>query len=191
MFSSLVNLFGCVNKDAKTKVIDSSNIMEKFRQNIEANRILTIQTLDTTNDAELEDKILANIHSKLNLELSNDKDILPTLTKEKQAVYYINQVEGAINNGGLDQFYLNNFINSDRSYMFDKTVEAFQLIGAVKFADLINRANQVFQQNKNDFYEQEGLFDKLDQEFYDTYKQENLFDLRIKFIRSNLNYFAD
>jgi hypothetical protein len=191
MFSAILKLFGCADKDSDKKVIDSSGVIQEFRHNIEANRILTKQTLDTASDEKLEDKIIANINSKLNPELSNDKDVLPALTKERQAIYYIYQVEGEINNGGFDQFYLNNFVNSDRAYLFDKTTEALKLIGATKFADLVKRANQVFKQNEKDFSEKEGLFDKLDQEFYDTYQRENLNELRIKFIRNNIESFTD
>jgi hypothetical protein len=191
MFSAILALFGCANKHSDKKVIDSSDIMQGFRQNIEANSILTKQILDTTSDEKLEDKIIANIHSKLNPELSNDRDVLPTLSKQRQVIYYIYEVEGEVNNGGFDQFYLNNFVNNDRAYMLDKTIEAFQLIGSTKFTDLVKRANQIFKRNEKDFREKEGLFDKLDQEFYDTYQQENLYDLRIKFIRNNIESFTD
>jgi hypothetical protein len=165
--------------------------MQEFRQNIEANRILTKQVLDKTADEKLEDKIIANINSKQDPDLSNDKDVLPALSKERQAIYYIYLVEMEVNNGGFDQFYLNKFVNNDGSYMFDKTTEAFNLIGATKFADLVKRTNQIFKANEKDFVNKEGLFDKLDQEFYDTYKQENLYDLRIKFIRNNIETFVD
>jgi hypothetical protein len=191
MFSSILKLFGCGAKNSDKKVIDSSGVMQEFRQNIEANRILTKQILDTTADEKLEDKIIANINSKQDQNLSNYKNILPTLSKERQAIYYIHLIEAEVNNGGFDQFYLNKFVNSDGSYMFNKTSEAFQLIGAAKFADLVKRANQIFKENEKGFAEKEGLFDKLDQEFYDTYKQENLFDLRTKFIRNNLAAFVD
>lgn len=191
MFSSILKLFGCGDKNSNKKVIDSSGVMQEFRQNIEANRILTKQMLDTTSDEKLEDKIIANINSKQEADLTNDKDILPTLSKERQAIYYIYLVEMEVNNGGFDQFYLNKFVNNDGSYMFDKTTEAFQLIGATKFADLVKRANQIFKENEKDFADKKGLFNELDQEFYDTYKQENLFDLRTKFIRNNIDAFID
>lgn len=191
MFSSILKLFGCGDKNSSSKVIDSAPVMKEFRENIEANSTLTKQMLDTSSDQRLEDKIIANINSKLNPELSNDKDVLPTLSKARQAIYYVYQAEVEVNNGGFDQFYLNNFVNSDRSYMFDKITEAFKLIGATKFAALIDKANQIFKANEKDFAEKEGLFDKLDQEFYDTYKQENLSDLRIKFIRNNIEAFVD
>ena len=165
--------------------------MQGFSQNIEANRILTKQILDTTADEKLEDKIIANIESKQNTDFSNDEDILPTLPKERQAIYYIYLVEMDVNNGGFDQFYLNTFVNNNGSYMFDKTSEAFALIGATKFADLIKRANQIFKENEKGFANKQGLFDKLDKEFYDTYQQENLSALRIKFIRGKIDAFVD
>ena len=191
MFTAILKLFGCGNNKLDTKVLDSSGVMQEFRQNIENNRILTKQILDTTADEKIENKIIANIDSKLNPQLSNDKDVLPTLSKERQTVYYIYVVVGEVNNGGFTQFYLNNFVNNYNSYLFDRTIEAFQFIGATKFADLVRRANQIFKQNEKDFIEKEGLFEKLDQEFYNTYKHENLNDLRIKFIRNNIETFID
>jgi hypothetical protein len=191
IFSSILKVIGCRDKGSDDKVIDSAPVMKEFRNNIETNRKLTKQTLDTSSDERLEDKIIANIDSKLNPELGNDKDVLPTLSKARQAIYYIYQVEVEVNDGGFDQFYLNNFVNSDRSYMFNRTTDAFKLIGATRFAALIEKANQVFKANEKDFAEKEGLFDELDQEFYDSYKQENLSDLRIKFIKNNIEAFVD
>ena len=191
MFSSILKLFGCRDKGSDNKVINTDPVMKEFRQNIEENSTLTKHMLDTSGDERLEDKIIANINSKLNPELSNDKGVLPRLSKERQAIYYIYQVEREVNNGGFDQFYLNNFVNSDRSYMFDKTTQAFKLIGSTKFAGLIEKANRIFKANEKDFAEKEGLFDKLDQQFYETYRQENLSDLRIKFIKNNIGAFVD
>ena len=191
MLSSILSVFGCDDMNSDKKITDSSGAMQEFRQNIEANRILTRQMLDTTVDEKLEGKIIANINSKQDQDLGNEKDILPTLSNERQAIYYIYLVEAGVNNGGFDQFYLNQFINTDGSYMFNKTSGAFQMIKAIKFADLVERANQIFKAEEKDFWEKGGLFGELDQEFYNTYKKENLFDLRIKFIRENIAAFVD
>ncbi|MBC7913455.1 MAG: DUF4375 domain-containing protein [Pyrinomonadaceae bacterium] len=191
MFSSILNLFSCSVKTANKKNIDSSDIMREFIQNIESNRTLTKQILDTTADEQLENKIIANINSKQNSDLSNDKDVLPSLSKERQAIYFIYLVEMEVNNGGFHQFYLNHFVINDSSYMLDKTTEAFQVIGATKFTDLVKRTNRIFKMNEKDFANTGEIFEKLDQEFYDTYKHENLYELRIKFIRNNLEGFVD
>ena len=191
MFSSIPNLLGCGDKSSDKKVIDSSGLMQDFRQKIETNRILTKQILDTTADEKLEDKIIANINSKQDQDLGNAKQVLPTLSQERQAIYYIYLLEMEVNNGGFDQFYLNKFVNNDGSYMFDRTTEAFNLIGATKFAALVIAANQIFKQNEKEFTEKEALFKKLDQEYFETYNQENLFNLKIKFIRNNIDAFVD
>lgn len=191
MLSLILKLFGCGNKSANEKTFDASNPMKEFKQNLETNRILTREVLDTTPDEKLEDKIIANINSKLGEDFSNEKGVLPALSKERQAIYYIYLIEMEVNNGGFDQFYLNKFVNHDGAYMFDKTSEAFQLVGATKFADLIRRADLVYKENKENFRDKEGLFEKLDQEFYNTYKQENLFELRTQFIRDHISAFTD
>jgi hypothetical protein len=187
----IFKLSACVDRNTETDSIDSGDAMKEFRNNIESNRILTIQILDSTADNNLENKIIANIHSKQDVNLANDKEVIPTLSKPRQAIFYIYLVEGEVNNGGFDQFYLNHFINSDGSYMFDKTSEAFQLIGAKKFAEIVNQANAIYKTDQKNFIDKRGLFDKLDQAFYDTYKVEDLDDLKIKFIRANLNAFVD
>ncbi len=191
MLSLILKLFGCGNKSANEKTFDASNPMKEFKQNLETNRILTREVLDTTPDEKLEDKIIANINSKLGEDFSNEKGVLPAFSKERQAIYYIYLLEMEVNNGGFDQFYLNKFVNNDGAYMLDKISEAFQQIGATKFADLIRRADLVYKENKESFRDKEGLFDKLDQEFYNTYKQENLFRLQTKFIRDNIGAFID
>ena len=191
MLSLILKLFGCGNKSANEKTFDASNPMKEFKQNLETNRILTREVLDTTPDEKLEDKIIANINSKLGEDFSNEKGVLPALSKERQAIYYIYLIEMEVNNGGFDQFYLNKFVNHYGAYMFDKTSEAFQLVGATKFADLIRRADLVYKENKENFRDKEGLFEKLDQEFYNTYKQENLFELRTQFIRDHISAFTD
>jgi hypothetical protein len=191
VFLLMLKLFGCKEENSRRNIRDSTSLVNEFMQNIEANRNLTKQMLDTSADERLEDKIMASIYSKLNPELNNAKNVLPTLSNERQAVYYIHELEGEVNNGGFDQYYLNNFINSDGLYMFNKTTEALKLISAMKFAALVQRANEVFKANEKGFAEKEGLFDELDVQFYDTYEQENLAELRIKFIRYNIGAFVD
>ncbi len=55
----------------------------------------------------------------------------------------------------------------------------------------MRRADLVYKENKESFRDKQGLFDNLDQEFYNTYKQENLFRLQTKFIRDNISAFID
>jgi hypothetical protein len=191
MFLSLLKLFGCQNRHADKKEGYVTYSMNEFRQNIEVNRTLTYQMLDSSSDEKLEDKIITNIQSKLDPELSNNNDIMPGQSKERQAIYYIYEVESEVNNGGFDQFYFNEFVNNDHSYMFDRTIEAFKMVGAMKFANLIEKANQIFKANEKDFVGKEGLFEELDQEFFQTYDQENLYELRIRFIRNNILAFVD
>ena len=79
----------------------------------------------------------------------------------------------------------------DKSYMLDKTIDAFSLIGATRFTEIIKIANRIFKENETDFRNKERLFEQPDQQFYDTYKHENLHELTIKFIRNNIESFID
>lgn len=186
MFASILKLFGCVDKNSK-----STDPIQQFRQNIKENSVLTKQMLEATVDDKLEETIIANINSKLDKDLSNAKDILPTLSKERQSIYYIYLLETEVNNGGFDQYYLNNFFINFGEYMFDKKNEALKTIGATKFTNLVQRADKIYKANKEDFDRRVNMFEDLDKEFQDTYKNENLYDLRVKFIRNNLEAFID
>jgi hypothetical protein len=101
-FFLIILFFSCKNKDSDNKVVDVDNALKEFRKNIESNSTLTKQVLDTTSDDQLENKIIANIHSKLDINLSNENEVLPKLSKERQAIYYIYLVEAEVNNGGFD-----------------------------------------------------------------------------------------
>ena len=186
MFASIFKLFGCGDKNSKP-----TDPIQQFRQNVKENSVLTKQMLEATTDDKLEETIIANINSKLDKDLSNAKDVLPTLSKERQSIYYIYLLETEVNNGGFDQYYLNKFFVNYGDYMFDKKNEALKTIGATKFADLVQQADKIYKANKKDFDRRINMFEDLDKEFQETYKKENLHDLRAKFIRNNLAAFTD
>jgi hypothetical protein len=116
-----------------------------------------------------------------------------TWTKPQQAIYTIWWLEAEVNNGGYNQFYANS------SGQFYKLLpDALKLVGAVKFADLTERANKTYEsENKKITEHQDGTVEgfsksyddnplnKFDDEFYDLYKTEDLQQLQVNFIRKN------
>ena len=110
-----------------------------------------------------------------------------------------NRTEAEVNNGGFNQFYFNS-----SGIFSDLAPEAFRRIGAPKFADLMNRANQLYRKENETITEKldgtlEGFSDsyknnplnKLDDEFYELYEQEDLLKLQIGYIRKNKDKFVD
>ena len=78
------------------------------------------------------------------------------------------------------------------------------MVGALKFADLTTRANDIFKkENKKITKHQDGTLEgfsksyednplnKFDDEFYDLEKSENLQKLQVDFIRKNKAQFVD
>lgn len=103
-----------------------------------------------------------------------------------------------VNNGGFNQFYF----NSSRQ-LADLAQDAFKTIGAIQFADLVGQADSIYHATKKDLkkyndgtiesfsksYDQNPLND-LDDRFYKLYKDEPLNQIKVKYIRDNVNEFV-
>jgi hypothetical protein len=108
-------------------------------------------------------------------------------------------LEGEVNNGGFNQFYFNS-----SGQLADFAEDAFITVGAHKLADLVREANLTYDLVKNDLekyndgtlesfsksYEGNPLND-LDDKFYELAEVEPLSNLRIKYIRSNIEEFSE
>jgi len=174
MFAALLNLFGCSPKPNQDKV-------------------LTVQIIDTTSDDELLQVVFDNLIEKLPKDYNKEYQTVLTWPKPQQAIYTIWWLEAEVNNGGYNQFYANS------SGQFYKLLPgALKLVGAMKFADLTERANKTYEsENKKITEHQDGTLEgfsksyddnplnKFDTEFYDLYKTENLQQLQVDFIRKH------
>jgi hypothetical protein len=153
---------------------------------------LTSERFDATSDDELEQTIMDDIWSKMNKEMSDEELVVSRLTRPQRAIYVIWQVEAEVNNGGFNQFYF----NSSGRYA-EEAVSAFEGIGAQKFANLMRRANDIYAKEKprldalddgtlegfSESYDDNPL-DALDREYHRLELQENLRDLKVKYIKS-------
>lgn len=166
MFKSLIKLFR----------------VNKFR--------LTEQLIDSAENEDLPQLIFDNL-CELVGDYTHEFKIVTSWNKSRQAIYLIWVLEGEVNNGGFNQFYFNSSGN------FSELIpDAFKLIGANRFSDLVTRANTTYKleyekitayqdgtlEGFSKSYENNPL-DVYDDEFYELYKEENLNDLQIKYIR--------
>ncbi len=147
--------------------------------------------IDSSEDDDLPQLVFDNLLQNVGDNYKNEFNIVTSWNKSRQAIYIIWLLEGEVNNGGFNQFYFNS------SGQFSELVpDALKRIGAIKFADLAGRANATYQLEYDKITEhQDGTLegfsksyennplDVYDDEFYDLYKEENLIDLQIKYIR--------
>lgn len=193
----LITLLGCKQKNVNN--ITDKQIEESVRafENRTIYKKLTKEIIDSANDNELEMIVYDNICSRFNSDYSNDYEVVKGLSKGQQAIYSIWWVEAEVNNGGFNQFYFN-----PSGKFAEMAVDGFKVIGANKFADLMIQANKIYNENKeilegfddgtiesfSKSYEDNPL-DSMDQKFYELYKDENLSELRIAYIRKNYTEF--
>lgn len=158
---------------------------------------LTKEIIDNLKDSDLAETIYVNIHQLMGNDSRDTIEILPTYSKGQQAIFSIDEIETEVLNGGFYQCY----VNSSKDFT-DMAVEGFKLIGATRFADLMIEANKVYLDNKDKIEkdseessdEFEGTFDTnllndLDERFYQLYKEENLDELKVKYIRNHIDEF--
>ena len=206
MLTTLLKLFGCKEQSANEKKSSSKDsLSEQIAKSVQdfKNRPLyeklTSQIFDTIKDNDIEQAVMDNMWSKMRKDLSDEYQTVLTFSKSRQSIFIIWQLEAEVNNGGFNQFYY----NSSGQYA-DKAEEAFKTIGAIKFADLTNRANEIYKKENakitkhldgtmegfSKSYDDNPL-NKLDTEFFALYKTEDLFLIKIAFIRKHKVDFID
>lgn len=138
---------------------------------------LAEDTIDTIKDDELLRLTLENLIEKAPTDSADEFKALQTFSEPQQAVYAIWRFETELSNGGFNHYY--SILNEP----FTDLLSGFlRLIGANQFADLHARANQI---HKNKPSDMQHALEKLDDEFFDIYKEENIQQLQIDFIRAN------
>jgi hypothetical protein len=122
-----------------------------------------------------------------------------SFNKSQQAVYVIWILQGEVENGGFNQYYYNS------SGQFAKLApSALKLVAANQFAQLVTRANKIFEtENKTIKKYQDGTakgfsksyennpLNNLDKEFYALESKENLEAMQIGYIRKHKGDFVD
>lgn len=143
------------------------------------------ELMKTKEDLEL----LLAVGNKINNKYSETG--FQELTKSEQVIFCMIELEGEVNNGGFDQF----FLNSSGKYKFE-TLDSLRRIGASYTASLLEEAIKVVELNspdmkKDDYDEsteiQSERLNELDDKFYE-YK-EDLLELQLKFIKEHKDNF--
>ena len=102
---------------------------------------------------------------------------------EFQAMWIL---EGDVQNGGFDQFFHNYGLEYAKTAM-----AGFERIGAKDFANLTEKAIDVFKNQDSQFENKRNPdFNGLDDEFYDLLETENPERLRVDYIRNNYQKFV-
>jgi hypothetical protein len=204
MLGSLLSIFGCrgqtKEKDKINQQVDKS-IEDFLKRPIYS--VLTVNILDSIENAKLEQTIIDNILSKLDSNDSSEKqyEIIKSLSKGRQSIFATWVLEAEVNNGGFNQYFYN-FASSGQ--YAEEARDGFMLINAIKHAALTQKAIDVILKNAKKLskfkdgtlesfsksYENNPL-NALDNEFYTLAKIENLSELRIKYIRDHLSEFID
>lgn len=199
IISTMLSLLGCSGNSNKNDGKLSKEAEEKLAQSVQAakNRPLykklTEQIIDSASDDNLLQVVFDNLSQQQSADYENEFETVMSWNKSKQAIYIIWQLEAEVNNGGYNQFYFN---SSGQFYKY--LPDALKLVGAHKFSDLMKRANHTFEkENPKITQHQDGTLEgfsksyednplnKFDDEFYDTYKIENLYQVQVDFIRKH------
>ncbi|SDT04508.1 protein of unknown function [Winogradskyella sediminis] len=202
ILTSILSFLGCKGKNESNKEKSEMDLLiEKSVDEFENRKIhekLSPEIFETIPDDKLEQAIMDNIDTNFENGEQYTLEKISKLTKGQQAVFSTWWLEAEVNNGGFNQFYFNS------SGQFSEMAEiGFKTIGAEKFSELTLRANNIFTENKerleefddgtmesfSESYKDNPLND-LDTEFYNLYDSENISDLRIKYIRENINKFT-
>ncbi len=202
---TILSLFGCseqTDKDERKLRNDSDGQSEKsvdtFKNQV-IHKKLTEQIIDTTSDDNLIQVVFENLSERQPIDYEKEYETVMGWNKSRQVIYMIWMLEAEVNNGGYNQFYYNS-----AGQFYRHLPNALKLIGANKFADLTQRANNTFdKENPKITQHQDGTLEgfsksyndnplnKFDDEFYGLYKTENLQQLQIEFIRKHKSEFID
>jgi hypothetical protein len=162
-------------------------------------KVLTVEFIDETTNGKLLQTIFDNLVTKFTDDYTKDYETVMSLSKPQQAIYLIWQLEAEVNNGGFNQYYFNS-----SGQFAEVTPDALRLVGATRYANLVERANLIFGRDFREITEhQDGTMDgfmrsyqdnplnNLDDEFYSLSSTENLRQLQIDFIRKNKLFFVN
>jgi hypothetical protein len=203
MFAALFKLFGCSEPSKKSGL--SKKEKNQMDKNIDSfmNRtkykILTNQIIDTTSDDDLIQTVFDNLSDNVPKDYTKEYETVISWNKSRQAIFMIWWLEAEVNNGGYNQYYF----NSSGQY-YKLLPEALKFVGAFKFSDLTEKSNQIYEKEYGKItrhhdgtlegfsksYKDNPLNDQ-DDKFYALYKEEDLQQIQIDYIRRHKKDFID
>jgi hypothetical protein len=176
------------------EMVSEKNVNEQNK-----NVALTIQIIDKLSDEDVEGAIYENIVETFKGDFDNEFEHIKKLSTGQQMFWATWILEAEVNNGGFNQYYY----NSDGEFA-EMALNGLKIIKANKFADLVSRANSVYEKDKERLsaYDDGSMesfsksykdnpLNKFDDEFYDLEKKQNISKLRIKYIREHKSEFVN
>lgn len=205
MIATILSLFGCTGQEKQNDSGLSKEMEMQLHSSIEAfrnrpiHKVLTDEIIDTTSDENLLQTVFDNLSCSQSADYKTEYEMVMSWNTSRQAIYIIWGLEAEVNNGGYNQFY------SNSSGQFYKHLpQALRLVGAERFADLTERANNTFEKDNDKITEhQDGTIEgfsksydnnplnKYDDEFFDLYKTEDLQQIQVDFIRRHKSDFVN
>lgn len=201
----ILSLFGISTRKEANELGLTKEMKEEIERSIEAfkNRpiykILTEEIINSTSDDNLLQVVFDNLSEKLPDDFEKEYQTVISWNKSRQAVYMIWVLDAEVNNGGFNQYYFN---SSGKFYKH--LPEALRLVGARPYAELVEKANQTFEnENEKITRHQDGTIEgfsksyednplnNFDNEFGNLYETEDLNQILIPFIRNNIPEFTD
>lgn len=161
--------------------------------------LLTEQVIDSTPDDKLLRLIFDHLSEKLPEDYMLEFATVMGWNRPRQAIYMIGRLEAEVNYGGFNHFYY----NSSGQY-YEYLPAALFLVGAKKFAALTRHANATYERESaritqhqdgslkgfSKSYEDNPL-NRLDNEFYALYENEDLQGIQVAYIREHTSFFID
>jgi hypothetical protein len=197
---SLFNFFRPTANSAKKKEIDKAILqsIEKYK-NRPIYTTLTTEIIDETSDDELSQVVVESLIIRFPPDYQKKYETLTSWTQPQQVIYLTWYLEAEVLNGGFNQYYFNS------GGVFAKlTPDALTSIGANGFAELMQKANEIYGTNNDQITREhdgsiEGFsksyidnpLNALDDEFYHLSEIENITQLQTAYIRNNKNEFVD
>jgi len=204
IISTILNILGCKGQSKNDSDELSKEFLEQMDESINAfkNRKIykefTEQDIDAIPDDTILQAVFDNLSEKQPSDYEKEYETVLSWNKARQAIYIIWILEAEVNNGGFNQFYFNS-----SGQFYKHLAEALKLVGAEHFANLTERANQIYEENKDRLEEfddgsiesfsesyKDNPLNDLDTEFYELYKSENLEQLQVKYIKDNWTKFT-
>lgn len=188
--------FYVVNKQKSNKDKQLKDSLKDF-MNRPIHKNLTKETLFSAQDVDLEQIVFDNIFELIKDSPPDEYRTLDKLNSGQKAFYSTWVVESEINNGGFNQLYFNN-----GKEFVEISEGGFELIEAKKTANLVKKANKLYESIENDLkkfndgtkesfsksYDDNPLND-LDTIFYKLNTEEDLSKLRVKYIKLHTDEF--
>lgn len=144
--------------------------------------VLTKEILESLQDSDLEWAVESYVALKTNYGVNYEA--FKSLSKGMRMVYSTWWVEGEVNNGGFNQY----FLNTEGKYYKD-AIEGYDLVGASEFLSVLKQAVKAYEKGETK-KPIENKFAMLDEKFMHDMNYGELSKKRNRYIRKHVDQFV-